>query len=231
MATSTRFFWSDMTAVLVGPSEKMFVFHTAVLKKIPFMQACLKAPMKESQEGVIRLPEDDPLAFAEVAYWAYHGKFEQDVGSTAQDYYKKPTDTAMSQVYEQTAIRLKTYLLAKKMVYEELQNSSVDSLRAAYKLVMPGSQSLAFIHDNFEPDDCFRSYVVRLLAYNIHQAGGWKLWKEKHAVCYKDFMQGNGDHLEWALEAVTRCHKNMPNPSKASSACSYHEHINTAPCL
>lgn len=230
MPTSTRLFWSDMTDVLVGPSQKKFVFHTAVLKQIPFMQKCLDAPMKESQEGVVKLPEDDPLAFAEVAYWAYYGRFEQDVGSTAEGYYKKPTDRAMSQVHEQTAIRLKTYLLAKKMMYEELQNSTVDSLRAAYKWVMPGSQSLAFVHDNFESDDCLRSYVTRLLAYNIHQVGGWKAWKEKHAVCYNNFMQRNVDHLEWALEAVTRYQKNMPNPSKALPACLWHVHVITPRC-
>lgn len=220
--------WGKVTTVLVGATERKFLIHTNMLRRVPFFRACLDAPMKESQEGVVRLPEDDPAAFAEVAYWIYHGKLEQDLESMAQAKLQKSSSTNLSA--DIVELRLKTYLLAKKMLVEDQQNYCVDSLQAAYILLTPSAHVLAFVYHNFEPDDPLRALLLRRLAWAVMNCGGWKSWKEQHKSTYKKFMWGSIEHVEWAFEAVTKHAKEVKFLNGAPK-CLYHVHSTTPRCM
>lgn len=228
MAPSAKSFWSEMITVLVGPSKEKFILHKAVLIRMPYFEACLRNNMKESREGVVRLPEDDPAAFSEVAYWIYHGKFEQDLGSEAQKGSKKGPLPETSQI-DKVLVRFKTYLLAKKMMVEELQNNVIDSLHLIFKQIFPGARILSLVYDNFEPDDILRSFTTRMLAYMIINKGGWKAWKDKEKIHYDTFMFEEAAHLEWALEAVTDYPKDS-HPAWSLPACKWHVQTTTTHC-
>lgn len=220
--------WGKVITVLVGANERQFLIHTHMLRRVPFFRACLDAPMKESQEGLVRLPEDNPEAFAELAYWIYHGKLEQDLGSMADAALKQPSNTPLKT--DVIIVRLKTHLLAKKMLVEELQNYVADSLLVVYKLLTPGGHVLAFVYDNVdEPEDPLRSLIVRRLAWTIMVSGGWESWKEKQKLVYDHFMWGNFEHVEWAFEAVTKYSKDIKFLHGASK-CLYHVHNTTPRC-
>lgn len=220
--------WGEVITVLVGSVKRKFLVHTTLMRRSPFFDACLSVPMKESQEGVVKLPEDDPNAFRELTYWLYHGKFEHDLTGASQATTKKSvqTTTALS---DKVITRIKTYLLAKKMMMEELQNSAVDSLHAVYKSAFPGPDTIAFVYDNLEADDLLRSYIIRRLVFNITREGGWSAFKEKHKLDNKNILTQKVGAMEWAFEAATK-YASAGNPSAARTACQWHVHVNTPTC-
>ncbi|KPI40497.1 uncharacterized protein AB675_7657 [Cyphellophora attinorum] len=57
--------WNDIVTVVVGegPDERKFTAHASALKRIDFFKACLNANIREANDLVIRLPEDDGDVF------------------------------------------------------------------------------------------------------------------------------------------------------------------------
>lgn len=214
--------WGNIITILVGPNTRKFFVHNHILRQVPFFRGCLDAPMKESQEGVVRLRDDDPDAFQELACWIYNAKFERDL-----------EDDSSSTFLDDDIVdkRLKTYVLAKMMLMEDLQNAAVDSLRAIYNYNCPCARVLSSIQEHLEDDDPLRSFVTRLLACMIHVEGGWLAWKRKNPKCYNDFMRGNADHMELTLQAVSAFSKLPPtSEAKYLAACNFHVHDKTPRC-
>lgn len=116
--------WSKMTVVLVGPEEARFSLHTHILRKVPFFRACLEAPMIESQQGVIRLPEDYPNVFMRFSRFMYHDDFDVDLESLEtyacawryEALHLNPAAVGLEEVFH----------FAKKVMAEEVQNQVLE---------------------------------------------------------------------------------------------------------
>lgn len=111
--------WDQITTILVGPEEQRFLVHTETLREVPFFQKCLDSGMIQSQENLIRLPEDNAEAFAEVVKWMYKGALCSKVRGNV---------TITSEFDEDYLKMMRIHLLARKLCIEELQNSTTDGL-------------------------------------------------------------------------------------------------------
>lgn len=220
--------WQEFTTILVGPEQRKFIVHTSKLREIPFFRACLDVPMRESLEGVVKMPEDDPAAFSEVVDWIYHKKFEVDLPKICAENrdIERPhrPDVSLLRI-----TRIRTYLLAQKLMAESLLNTVIDDLRAAWGISLPGNNELRLIFEAADQDNKLHELARRHLAYVICHKGGWNPWKASSPFTYVGLLQGNAELLEVALSAVSSF------PNKTYTVCSlpkchFHVHMDTAEC-
>ena len=138
--------WSTFTTVLVGPSEAQFIVHTHVLRRITWFVKCLDGGMKETQENIIRLPEDSPLVFSQFVRWLHSGQLDFDLvelstdlnrDNESEDNQTPPDDKGEAvqidrrKFHEGLEIMVGIYLLAQKFDVEELQNFAVNNIQKA----------------------------------------------------------------------------------------------------
>ena len=210
--------WQGLTTVVVGSQLTKFLVHTSKLREIPFFRACLDAPMKESAEGIVNLPEDDPAAFSEILDWLYQKKFDVDLSKICVGNPNESHDTAIVNL---RITRVRTYMLASKLIMNPLQNAVIDSLRLAWFDLLPSADELRLIFNDVEKEDKLHEMARRLLPFRICKAGGWDKWKAHESDLYSDLLQGNAELLDIALSAVSSFPEEEWNNSVAKLPARY----------
>jgi BTB/POZ domain len=72
-----RFGGEETAIIQVGSTPKLFHVHKSLLcDASPFFRAALNGRFKESAEGVVTLPYDDPEAFERFLGWLYFREYE-----------------------------------------------------------------------------------------------------------------------------------------------------------
>ncbi|OAF56647.1 hypothetical protein VC83_07193 [Pseudogymnoascus destructans] len=73
--TSSRLMGGDIVTVYVGPREKRYSVHKALLtSQSEYFERALNGKFKEADEQTIRLPEDSPDAFDLLIGWLYQNQ-------------------------------------------------------------------------------------------------------------------------------------------------------------
>lgn len=214
--------WGEFIEVLVGADECKFIVHTHILRRVPFFRGCLDAPMKESQEGVVRLPEADADAFRQVVHWLYHGRLGYEMKAVAE---KKVA------CLREMSTMIRTYLLAQMWLLEELQNTAIDNIGRGFAHVSPGQSALEIVCGETTDDNPLRRMVMGQLARRISFVGGWSAWKESKddETTYKLFARKSVDHLEFVMDCISRF-PNSTNPINPNDPCQWHIHVETTKC-
>ena len=65
--------------LVVGPDKTPDIAHRYFLHTIAFFKACLNAPMQESMNENVNLPEDHPEDVAEILRYAYTQRYDQNL--------------------------------------------------------------------------------------------------------------------------------------------------------
>ena len=105
-----------MVTVLAGPSRVPYhVHHDVLCARSAHCQIALEGPFAEAQSGEMTFPEEDPDTIKLFLHWVYH---------LALPRCHYPVDL-------QTYISLMSF--AHSILLEELQNTCMDSIRAAFR--------------------------------------------------------------------------------------------------
>lgn len=125
--------------VLVGPSEVQFSIHENLLSGISdFFRSAFNSGFKESLEDKLTMPEDDPHSFELFVRWLYIRTLTPTAlcNSTvsANVMLGKDFTAGSSTACIQDYLRL--YVLASKILVEELENACVDMAHAFYSVGM-----------------------------------------------------------------------------------------------
>lgn len=126
MLTGNRSPKSAIVTVLVGSHDQRETFHVHadLLKKYSnFFSAALGKGWLESQEKVVRLPEDDPSPFEVFAKFLYSGRIystaaSDESGETDDDYAEDPE-------WERLAL---CWILGDKLGSVDFQDASIDAI-------------------------------------------------------------------------------------------------------
>jgi hypothetical protein len=173
--------------------------------------------MSESINGVIRLPEDDANAFVVVTYWIYSKKL---VGW-------KPSQRPEERVFLE-AHQAKIYVLADKLMMEDMQNAVID---ACFPFMGLKSTKLEFHEVVFEQvplGSPFRRLALALLASQIYRCGGVSEWKKKSTTIYPDFASVSAQKMEYVLDAIAHFPDRKDLPKLKD--CEWHKHYLTFKC-
>ncbi|EXJ60152.1 hypothetical protein A1O7_04304 [Cladophialophora yegresii CBS 114405] len=142
---STPFARSDIISVIVGKQEVEFGIHKGILAaKSPFFEKCFGVGMKEANDNVVKLPEDDPEAFEAVVEWVY---------ATRIPAAKPPPPL------------VRDYVLADKLGMTDLQNAIADTIRLKRPLPRPVHASWTW---RITPEGCpLRELILDQLHHRI----------------------------------------------------------------
>lgn len=123
----------------MGPSEVQWRLHENLLSGISdFFKSAFNSGFKESLEDKLAMPEDDPSSFELFVRWVYIRTLTPAAVSNStlaanvllgKDFTAGPS-TACIQDY------LRLYILASKLLVEELENACVDMAHAFYSVGM-----------------------------------------------------------------------------------------------
>ncbi|KAH0544749.1 hypothetical protein FGG08_001116 [Glutinoglossum americanum] len=100
--------------VIVGPDKDHFVIgKDLICDASPFFRAALKGRFREATEGLISLPEENPVTFGRFVFWLHTGLGISVPPHATQEYFR-------------TAVEL--YALAEKFMVRRLKNDIINIL-------------------------------------------------------------------------------------------------------
>ncbi len=103
---------TNIIKVVVGEPKVTHLVHESVLSRCSFFEKCLTSGMREQEEKVVNLPEDDPNGFAVIVEWLYAGTIAKDLDNWTLAY---------------------AYIAADKYAMPKLQNTIMDFIRQRRK--------------------------------------------------------------------------------------------------
>ena len=130
--------WDHIVTISIGPSKARLRAHAHILEKIPFFNKCLKTPMRERENGVIEMPEDDPSHVETIVDWAYTNKYDPGRGlrlafsKVKHSGNIKELNDAEDQVCQASISKISLYATAKKLGASGLYESVLQSICKAY---------------------------------------------------------------------------------------------------
>ncbi|KAI9692771.1 MAG: hypothetical protein M1820_009370 [Bogoriella megaspora] len=99
--TASNYF-SQMITILVGKEQRKFMIYEGLIRESsPYFAAALKKEWSDGQEGVVRLPHDEPEAFKLYIQWLLADKIRSitDRDSPDKNYEKDIEPFELAQAY------------------------------------------------------------------------------------------------------------------------------------
>ena len=222
---------TQIVQIIVGgdKKEKTFIAHRSTLEKLGWFRACLRIPMVESAEGVIRMPEDDPDAFEEVLELIYFAKLSYDLVALFRDNHHTFGDSSSLEVAMEVACMHLVYILAKELRIEAAQNAALDAIITITGIATPSRSQYRHLMENTEDDDSMRQAVLQDIAVWVLRDGSNWLYKKSF---YKKYVQSHFSRLGELSEAVVR-YKDATIPymyGKKDRCETWHVHMDTPKC-
>ncbi|ROV97720.1 hypothetical protein VMCG_07433 [Cytospora schulzeri] len=164
-----RLFSDRVVTILVGPHEVKWCLHENLLSGVSdFFKSAFNSGFKESIEGQITMPEDDPQAFELFVRWLY-------MRTLVPQAVTSPTTTANLLFRHAGGAAacindsLHLYVLASKLLIEDLENACVDIAHAYYGVGMrrPDIKDVQYIYDNTVPGSGMRKLLRERLTLGL----------------------------------------------------------------
>jgi len=151
-----------LVKVFVGPERTVFFLHKELLcYHSPFFRAALTCGLKETHEGTVSLPKDEPKVFAKFVQWLYTQKLE------TKFIFKKNTKVSVSTTDLETITTfVQLWVFADKQGIPALQRVAVHAVRNFFEtfLYLPTNVVL-HIFENTVPWAEFGQLCVDLVGY------------------------------------------------------------------
>ncbi|KAK7723776.1 hypothetical protein SLS64_000107 [Diaporthe eres] len=167
-----RLFSERVVTVLVGPSEVQWRLHENLLSGISdFFRSAFNSGFKESLEDRLAMPEDDPHSFELFIRWLYIRTLTPTAVSNstlaANVMLGKDFTAGSSTACIQDYLRL--YVLASKVLVEELENACVDMAHAFYSVGMrrPDIKDVQYVYEHTMPGCGMRRLLKERLTMSL----------------------------------------------------------------
>ncbi|KUI67481.1 hypothetical protein VM1G_03303 [Cytospora mali] len=181
-----RLFSDRVVTILVGPRGTKWCLHENLLSGVSdFFKAAFNSGFKESLEGKMAMPEDDPYAFELFVRWLYIRTVMPEAvtcsRTTANALLSRHFTTGVAAPCIRDYLHL--YVLASKLLIEDLENACVGMVYAYYGEGMrrPGIKDVQYIYDNTMPGSGMRKLLRERLALGLFRGrqnnpvtAGWR---------------------------------------------------------
>ncbi|KAK7746626.1 hypothetical protein SLS53_001811 [Cytospora paraplurivora] len=231
-----RLFSDRVVTILVGPHEIKWCLHENLLSGVSdFFKSAFNSGFKESVEGKITMPEDDPHAFELFVRWLY-------TRALMPEAVKPPTTTTANVLLGRhfpggTAAAciqdyLHLYVLASKLLIEDLENACVDMAHAYYGVGMrrPDITDVQYIYDNTMPGSGMRKLMRERLTLGLFKG-------RQHNPVTAEWRDIMNETTDLGFEIVSEIASynwiaggNAPART-AADQCSYHRHHRGVACI
>lgn len=133
-----------------GPRYKQthYIHQDLLIAKSGFFRACLTNPFEESTSGEVKLPEDDPEAFQCFVSWLYG----------------RPLTGESS---DSTSLLFQVYILADRLMCNELCNDVMDMLQLQYGRVFVFLSDVQLVVDHNHQDSKLGCFLIEQLACDM----------------------------------------------------------------
>lgn len=219
---------SRFVEVVVGKHEKLkgWVSPEADLKKIPFLQSLLESEVLSGKVENIKLPDDDPGAFGQVLHFVRYRKMQYDLAALCK--HNGGSNPEGKFFYAKSPEMVKTYVLAKKLGVEAVQNAACDQLRNALAYILLTPSEMTHIVDHCDPTDPLFRLSMQALAVNIYKTG-WERWRVSNGTWFESFCDQRELNAEVIAEALVQ-YDSSDYPQTGAGVCQWHTHETTTAC-
>lgn len=195
--------------------------------------------MRESEERVVRLPEDDPDVFSEVVHWLYERKLNvEDEFDTAIATIAEAADQdlpmlpAMRPFHKLTIRTTRLFYLAQKLMVEQLQNDTIDIILV--KVALRNTLSFSAISRivQAQEGDILYEWLTLHLACRMGLEGGYPGWRKAQERTGRETLKWARrcvENMELVAAAAAASH-NAKHPSTETNKCKWHIHVDTPKC-
>lgn len=164
--------------------------------------------MVESESRTVKLPADDPEAFAFILEWTYGQQIES------------PKDEKVADVRR----LIKTYALADKLCMEILGNALVNEVMDWHRNNVGRPDLLLEA-----PESPLRDFLVDQFAWDVGQPTIWKPNGLTDTI--EKFFRSGGPEVVSVMRAYGKfvVEKDLVDPCEGPK-CKYHKHVDTEKC-
>lgn len=198
--------------LLVGKEEQKFAVHKEILRAhSPFFRSAVQQNWKEGQEGIIRLPDDDPEVLELYEEWLYEGKiFSQDEQQVEDS--------------DESDLLIKAFVFGEKIQDGRFRDAAIDCLIAClnskdenrYKW-FPTEQGIDMVYEGTPPGSPLRRLMV-----DMHVYYGEESWFDGETNT--EFL------VELARDLLNVRQELDLNEPACGTSCSYHHHSHDKYC-
>jgi len=213
--------WIDLSStitVVVAKTGTEYIVHKHVAcEKSPFFTACLKEHTKEAREQKIEIQEwDDDDSMRTLIVWMYQGRSVLRISSSLLKY---PTTTKGDERADALQMRLtKLYLLADRLLIQELRNNIVDCFGAIYQSHELDAMAVSVLFDNGPSDCLLRSYLLLLITLDM------KMIIDGPQELSATQLQSQTELAKLPVVAHAVLQKLLVGVAETPYLCDYHEH-------
>ncbi|KAL1865163.1 hypothetical protein Daus18300_007289 [Diaporthe australafricana] len=225
---SDEFLSDRIVTIIVGHQKKRWSVHENLLSnKSEFFRASFRGGFRESKDGVLELPEDDPRVFELFVGWAYAQPIN-DLNTSRMRILSRPDDRK---------ITIRDYIglhaFGEKYMMERLQNEVANAIYDYYQSSPnkePLSKDVEFVYNNTLAESKMRELMTFFSTFGLLSGFGGA----RHSRHWGNVLKGNGEIGHDLVMMLGECHltlgegvKNLPirNP------CSFHVHKKTPACV
>ena len=173
----SRDMFDTIVEIAVGPEKVLFNIHKGLLcRNSSYFRSALEGEFKESSEGKVHLPEDDPEVFQRFQLWLYTGSVIESSGEGT-----KAIDWM---------VFFRLYVFGDARGVAGLQNATIDALidKSHKEIALPSILGPNYIYDNTVEKSPLRRLMVDWVVYRAGDLSTWTgLNTEKHRM-YLDFV-------------------------------------------
>lgn len=215
----SRLLSGPLLDIYVGPDQKHWALHQNLLthhSRFFDENHTVNGEHKRIKDGKLRLPEEDPDAFALLVKWMYQGRIE--------DVSRKPKDTQ----WEYAFACQKLYTLSITIGLVELQNLAIDQFRKGChdSGLVPGPEEMIPIYQKTPSSAPFRKLVSKIAARQIMDPES-----KADASTYRQCFEASP---EFAIDVINEIRNGtngflFDDPTEGNS-CRFHEHSDGESC-
>lgn len=168
---STRIDFGKEVVVLVGGSEKRFVCHANLLTaQSPFFEAALSGRWLESEEKLVRLPEQAPTAFSIYLNWRYTGAVDLSDGEDNAGTYTTPEGAIKENQGPRFSRLVRCSVLADMLQDHAFSNALIDSYFDLVEITyqFPSSTAVNLAFQLLAEGSWVRRLFIRQLAFDAN---------------------------------------------------------------
>jgi hypothetical protein len=208
-----------MVQIIVGPEQKLFVIHEDLLCRVEYFKSAFKGFFKESNDKMIVLPEDDPIAFSEVVNWVYGHKYE------CKSMNCKPGEVPQT---GHIIPHCEVFVLADKYGIRGLENMCINACINCYPVHRKSGidyTEVNYIYDHTLPGSRLRRCAVDMLVETVFSRkseAGRKIrtWRNVRSLTYSAGPVEFDDDCKFAIQH----HASRVGPHECDiEDCRYHD--------